>query len=295
VSRRSFVSRLPQTRFPGSFRRDSEKDQPATVSVLASVTTHRELIENLVLRDIKARYKQSLLGYAWAFFNPLVLTIIYYIVGGIFLGQASGKFPFAIHVCFGLVFWNLFATGLMSATEGLVSHINLITKVYFPREVFPISAVMSKLMDFGFGLLAVVPLLLIFGIVPNVLGLLLLIPITGFLLLFTMGLGMLTSCANLFYRDVRYLVQLLLGFWVYLIPNMYTLERVAPHPTFYKIYMLNPVATLIESARRIVFPQTGPIEELYKYLALACGTSLVVFALGYLIFKRNEPRFAEYV
>jgi ABC-type polysaccharide/polyol phosphate export permease len=265
------------------------------VSVLASVTTHRELVENLVLRDIKARYKQSLLGYAWAFFNPLVLTLIYYIVGGIFLGQAGGKFPFPVHVCFGLIFWNLFATGLVGATEGLVSHLSLITKVYFPREVFPIAAVMSKLMDFGFGLLAIVPLMLIYGIAPNPVGLLLLLPLTVLLLLLTTGLGMLTACANLFYRDVRYVVQLMLGFMVYLVPNIYTLERVEAHPTFYRIYMLNPVATLIESARRLVFPQSGPIEPLYPYLALAAVTACVTFTVGYAVFKRNEPRFAEFV
>jgi ABC-type polysaccharide/polyol phosphate export permease len=265
------------------------------VSVLASVTTHRELIENLVLRDIKARYKQSFLGYAWAFFNPLLLTLIYYIVGGIFLGQAGGAFPFPVHVCFGLVFWNLFSTGMIGATEGLVSHLSLITKVYFPREVFPISAVMSKMMDFGFGLLALIPLMFLYHVAPNPVGILLLLPLTLVFLVFTMGLGMLTACANLFYRDVRYLVQLGLGFLVYLVPNIYTLDRVQAHPTFYRFYMLNPVATLIEAARRLVFPQSGPIEPLYKYLVLACVTAFVTFAVGYVVFKRNEPRFAEYV
>jgi ABC-type polysaccharide/polyol phosphate export permease len=124
------------------------------VSVLASVLTHRELIENLVLRDIKARYKQATLGIAWAILNPLVTALIYTLVGVYFLkvGSSETKIPFPIFSYYGLLFWNLFATGVLGATESLVAHLSLITKVYFPREVFPIAAVGGKLVDFLFGL-----------------------------------------------------------------------------------------------------------------------------------------------
>ncbi|GAB4461364.1 MAG: ABC transporter permease [Armatimonadaceae bacterium] len=264
------------------------------MSVLASVTTHRELVGNLILRDVKARYKQSVLGYAWAILNPLVLTFVYYLVGGIFLGQANAAFPFPVHVCFGLLFWNLFATGLATATEGLVSHLSLITKIYFPREVFPISAVLSKLVDFGFGLIGLLPLLLVYRLLPAP-TLLLTVPLLIIQLFFTMGLGMLCACANLFYRDVRYLVQLTLGIWMYLIPNIYTLDRVEPYPLLYKVYMLNPMAVLIEANRRAAFPQTGSIFELLPYLAITAVVSVGVFIVGYVVFKRYEARFAEFI
>lgn len=264
------------------------------MSVFASVTTHRELVENLVLRDIKARYKQSVLGYAWAILNPLVLTFVFYLVGGVFLGQRNSSFPFPIHICFGLLFWNLFSTGLATATEGLVSHLNLITKVYFPREVFPISAVLSKLVDFGFGLIGLLPLLLIYRLLPAP-TILLILPLLAIQLLFTMGLGMLCACANLFYRDVRYLVQLSLGIWIYLVPNIYTLDRVEAHSGIYKLYMLNPMAVIIEAARRAAFPQTGEIASLLPYLALTTVIATVTFVLGFIVFKRNEARFAEFV
>lgn len=264
------------------------------MSVLASVTTHRELVENLVQRDIKARYKQSVLGYAWAVLNPLVLTLVYYLVGGVIFRLAQGSFPFAVHVCFGLLYWNLFSTGLSTATEGLVSHLSLITKVYFPREVFPISAVLSKLVDFGFGLIGFIPLLLIFRIAPSI-SILWTIPLLVIQLLFTMGLGLLTSCANLFYRDVRYLVQLTLGIWLYLVPNLYTMERVAQYPLLYKLYLLNPMAVFIEASRRAAFPQTGDLGSLAPYLGITTLVSIATFILGYVVFKRFEDRFAEFV
>ena len=268
------------------------------MSVLASVTTHRELVENLVMRDIRARYKQSALGYAWAVFNPLILALIYTLVGGVFLGQMNDKFPYAVHAYYGLLFWNLFQTGLATATEGLVGNLNLITKVYFPREVFPIAAVLSKVVDFGFGLIGFLPLLLLYKIMPSP-GFFLIIPLLIIQLLFTIGLGLLTSCANLFYRDVRYLVQLTLGFWIYLVPNIYPLERVEKigqtHPWAYTLYMLNPMATLIEATRRVTFPQMGDVRPLTPYIASAGLVSVVTFVVGYIVFKRYESRFAEFI
>lgn len=268
------------------------------MSIFASATTHRELVENLVMRDIRARYKQSALGYAWAVFNPLVLALIYTLVGGVFLGQANDKFPYAVHAYFGLLFWNLFQTGLSTATEGLVAHLNLITKTYFPREVFPISAVLSKVVDFGFGLVGLLPLLLFYRLVPSP-GVLLIIPLLVIQLMFTMGLGMLTSCANLFYRDVRYLVQLTLGLWIYLVPNLYPLSKVeairATHPWAYTLYMLNPMATLIEASRRATFPQMGDFTPLLPYIGIAAVVSVVTFFGGFAVFKRYESRFAEFV
>jgi ABC-type polysaccharide/polyol phosphate export permease len=122
-----------------------------TLSVFASVTTHRELVENLTIRDIKSRYKQSILGYAWAVANPFIYALIYTILGRYILKQDT-KIAFPVFSYYGLLFWNLFASGVSTGTESLVGNLSLITKVYFPREVFPIAAVLSKLVDFGFGL-----------------------------------------------------------------------------------------------------------------------------------------------
>lgn len=259
-------------------------------SSFTRVLQHRELIQNLILRDFKARYKQSILGFAWAIVNPLVVSFIYWLVGSLIL-KIDPKIPFPVFAMYGVLFWNVFSTGLMTATESLIAHLSLITKVYFPREVFPISAVLSKLIDFGFGLIGLIPLLFVFHVVPGP-GFFLTIPLLLILVVFTTGLGMLCACANLFYRDVRYLVQMILNLWLYLVPNMYTLEQV---PGKYQgIYLLNPVAAVIEASRRLTFPQAGH-DVPWKYVAVAAVTAIITFVVGFVVFKRQEPRFAEFV
>ncbi len=267
-------------------------DQPV-LSNWANLVKHRELIENLVLRDVKTRYKQSVLGYAWAVLNPLIVSLTYGLVFGLWLKQGNTVgINFIIYNYFGLLVWNFFAIGLSAATESLVSHLSLITKIYFPREVFPISAVLSKLVDVGFGLIGLIPLLIIFHTrpSPNILLALLLLPIP---ITFTIGLGMLCASANLFYRDVRYLVTMVLGLLNFAVPLMYSLtlvpERVLP------FYLSNPIAVTIEAMRRLAFPKTGHVMELLPYLGIATGISLVTFFVGYAVFKHNEPRFAEFV
>ncbi|MBC8103208.1 MAG: ABC transporter permease [Cytophagales bacterium] len=258
-------------------------------SLLACVTTHRELVENLVLRDIKARYKQSVLGYAWAVFNPLVFSLTYTLVGKFILRQQTGL-PFPLFAYFGVLFWNIFGTGIASATESLIAHLGLITKVYFPREVLPISAVVSKLFDFVFGLFGVIPFLLVYQIMPSW-GFFLALPIVLILCLFTAGMGMLCATANLFYRDVRYLVMISTNILGFLWPNMYTLEQIPER--FRPFYLLNPVATCIEAARRLTFPQVGSMDALWPFVGISAALSVSVFCLGYAVFKRYEPYFAE--
>jgi ABC-2 type transport system permease protein len=262
------------------------------VSALANVLSHRELIENLVLRDIKARYKQSALGICWAILNPLVMALIYTLVGRYFLKQDPG-IPFPVFAYYGLLFWNLFATGLTGATESLVSHLSLITKVYFPREVFPIAAVAGKLVDFLFGLVGLLPLLLVHRLAPSP-AMILILPLVLVQLVFTAGLGMLFACANLFYRDMRHLILLVIALWMYLVPNIYPFEQVPP--AFRSAYLLNPMAVVIETARRLTFPQNYPgtsWEYFGAFVGIAAAVSVLVFVAGYVVFKRYEPMFAE--
>jgi ABC-type polysaccharide/polyol phosphate export permease len=264
---------------------------------LRDLLAHRELIENLVARDIKARYKQSTLGIAWAILNPLVMALIYAVVGAVILKQNVG-IAFAVFSYFGLLWWNLFSMGVTGATESLVTHLSLITKVYFPREVFPIATVLSKLVDFGFGLVGMLPLLLVFRTAPSLTGLLLTMPLLLILLVFASGLGMLLACANLFNRDVRHVAGLLISVWMWLVPNLYPLETITSE-FWRRVYLLNPVAALVDTARKLVFPQlivpsAGAIIH-WKFVVLAAVVSVVTFALGYIVFKRNEPRFAESV
>lgn len=260
------------------------------MSVFTNVVTHRELIENLVIRDIKARYKQSTLGIAWAILNPLLTSLIQtlFLVYVLKRVNPSGL-PAPVYAYMGTLFWNLFASGLTGATESLVSHLSLITKIYFPREVFPVAAVFGKVVDFLFGLAGLIPLLIIFKVLPGP-TVILLIPLILIQLIFTTGLGMLFACANLFYRDVRHLIGLVMVLWGYLVPTFYTLEHIPPGLRPY--YLLNPIAVTIDSARRLAFPQMGG-EVQWLHIGIAAVVSLVVFLVGYTVFKRYEPNFAE--
>jgi lipopolysaccharide transport system permease protein len=275
---------------------------------LALPRAQRELIASLVARDVKTRYKQSALGYIWAILNPLSFAVIYTIVGQYIMKAQVGNLPFPIYSYFGLLFWGLFASGLTAATESLVGNISLITKVYFPREVFPISAVLSKVVDFGFGLLGLIPLLLVYRVSLSWLHLPLFLLMAVILLIYTLGLGLLTSCLNLFFRDFRHLVGIALSLGGFLVPNIYPVSLV---PREWRgVYLLNPVAALTEAARRVAFPQTGwlrwvhaddkdpggqSLESMWYYIGSAAAVSVVVFLIGYIVFKRNESRFAEFI
>lgn len=249
--------------------------------------THRELIENLVMRDVKSRYKQSTLGIAWAILSPLFMALIYSLVGKTILKQDVGV-PFAVYSYFGLLFWNLFSQGVLGATESLVAHISLITKVYFPREVFPIATVVGKLVDFGFGMIGLIPLLIIFRVVPSP-TMILIVPMILIQMIFTAGLGMLLACANLFYRDIRYVVALVITAWIYLVPIIYPLQKVPEKWQW--LYLLNPMAAIIDSARNVTFRNLGVVH--WNYLAIDAVLSVFVFIIGYAVFKRYEPQFAE--
>ncbi|MGC4044231.1 MAG: ABC transporter permease [Armatimonas sp.] len=275
---------------------------------LALPRAQRELILSLVSRDVKIRYKQSVLGYVWAILNPLSFAVIYTIVGQQIMKAQIGGIPFPIYSYFGLLFWGLFSSGLVAATESLVGNIGLITKVYFPREVFPISAVLSKLVDFGFGLVGLIPLLLIYRTSMHWLYLPLMLLMALILLAYTIGLGLLTACLNLFFRDFRHLVGIALSLGGFLVPNIYPVSLV-PQPWRW-LYLLNPVAALTEAGRRVAFPQTGwlrwvyindknpaqqSLESMWIYIGSAAAVSLVTLVIGYIVFKRNEPRFAEFI
>jgi lipopolysaccharide transport system permease protein len=268
----------------------------------------RELIGNLVSRDVKTRYKQSSLGYAWAILNPLAFAVIYTIVGQYIMKSKAGVLPFPVHSYFGLLYWNLFAAGLTASTESLVGNLPLITKIYFPREVFPISAVLSKVVDFAFGLVGLIPLLLIYHTPIRPLTFPLAILMALILLVYTTGLGMLMACLNLFYRDFRHLVGIALSLGSFLVPNIYAIGYVPKE--WRSVYLLNPLAALIEAARRAAFPQSGwmrwvhtdpsnhpneSLESLWLYVGSAALVAVVTFLIGYAIFKRNEPRFAEFI
>lgn len=284
------VANLADT-LPTTTRSADDRKRCSPVDAVVNVIAYRDLIKNLVLRDVKARYKQSALGISWAILNPLLFSIIQtLILIYVLKTEKPGGLPAPVFAYFGTLVWNLFATGLSGAAESLVAHLNLITKIYFPREVFPFAAVAGKMVDFGFGLIGLIPLLLIFHVAPSA-TFLLLLPVLAIQILFTTGLGLWFAQANLFYRDVRHLIGLLITLWYYAVPVFYPLEKVPSH--LQNWYLLNPMATVVDAGRRLAFQNGTGVR--WDLVGVAALVSLAVYFVGYAVFKKNEPRFAEAV
>lgn len=264
-----------------------EWPEPKKRGALGTLIQRRELIASLTYRDIKARYKQSVLGVAWALLTPLAMTVVFTVFASL-IGLDSGTdIPYPVFAYVGLLPWEFFSLAIGAGTECLVVNFSLITKIYFPREVFPIAATLGKTVDLGLGILVMVPLFLVFRV--KVTSLVLLVPlILAVQICFTLGLSFLFSSANLFYRDIRHVVALLLKVWMYMTPIIYPLEKVPEKFVF--IYMLNPMVSILDSFRRVTLYGRQPD---WGYLGLATAVSVVTLVIGYRVFKRLEPAFAE--
>ncbi len=257
------------------------------LGALRILAQHHELIRSLTQRDIRSRYKQSVLGIAWALLQPLAMMLVYTIVFSRIARIDTGDIPYPIFSYIALLPWTFFAGGITTGTECLTSNFNLITKIYFPREVFPISAILGKTVDLGLGMLVLIPLLVYYHINLTWYALLI-VPILIVQTCLMLGITFLLSSWNLFYRDIRHVMPLLTQVWMYLTPIIYPLSLVPKR--YMTLYMLNPMSSIMDSFRRVLVEGKAPM---WDYLGLAAAISVVLLVVGYRTFKRLEPAFAE--
>jgi len=258
-------------------------------SALSALARHRELAASLIYRDIRARYKQSILGIAWAVLTPLSMMLVYTVVFSRIVRVDTGDIPYPVFSYVALLPWTFFSQGLTAGAECLVNNFNLITKIYFPREVFPIAAILGKTVDLALGLVVLIPLLLFYRIDVSWTALLI-VPILAVQLVLMLGVSLVLSSVNLFYRDIKHVIPLVLQIWMYATPIIYPLKMV---PEQYRaVYMLNPMAIIMESYRRVALLGKMPDWAALGWVALG---SVVVVVLGYRVFKRLEPAFAEVI
>lgn len=256
---------------------------------LVVLLQHSELVMSLTRRDIRARYKQSVLGIAWALVQPLAMMVIYTIVFSHMARIKTGGIPYPIFNYIALLPWTFFQTGLTTGVECLVGNANLITKIYFPREVFPLSAILGRTVDMGLGILVLIPLFFIYHIHVTWM-ILLVIPVLVIQTCFLFGLTFAMSAFNLFYRDIRHVLPLIVQIWMYVTPIMYPLSLV---PSKYlPLYMLNPMSPIIDTYRTVALEGKPPM---WGYLGIATVLCVGTLMIGYRIFKRLEPAFAETV
>lgn len=259
------------------------------MSLLTIFTKYHELLSELTLREIKQRYKQSVLGYAWVILNPLFQMLVMAFVFSKIMRIPTLGVPYSIFLYAGLLPWSLFANSLSSGVNALVGNAGLITKIYFPREVFVASTLLAKIVDFLLALTVFVAFA-IFYQTPLTWHILWVVPIFLIQQLFTYGLALFLAAANLFYRDVQYVFNLVILVWMYLTPVIYPTEL---FPDKYRwIFQINPMAVIINAYRQVILAGAEPN---YMSLAIAFGVSLVVLLASFKIFKKLEGVFADIV
>ena len=261
-------------------------------SNLVSLIRYRGLIQSLVARELKARYRGSVLGFFWSFINPLLLLLVYsFVFSTVMPNTTVGIQPFALLMFCGILPWTWFTSALSEGTGSLISGGNLIKKVLFPAEVLPIVSVLANLVNFFLGLLILVPSLIYFQRLHVSLNLLW-FPVTVLVqLVFTLGLALLLSALTVHFRDIRDLLSNLLMLWFFATPIIYSWRQ--ENVQRYKaLFNLNPFTHLAISYQEILF--FGPVGH-WKWL-LALGVwSVGLFLAGYWLFDRLRDSFAEAV
>jgi ABC-type polysaccharide/polyol phosphate export permease len=266
---------------------------------LAQLARYRGLIQSLVARELKARYRGSILGFFWSFVNPLVLLLVYtfvftYIMPARFT-YADGKTPldhYSLFLFCGILPWTWFASSLLEASGALISGGNLIKKVLFPAEVLPIVSVLANMVHFFLGLLILVAFLVFYRHTPDLPGLVWFPIAVAIQLLFTLALALLVSALTVHFRDIRDLLSNILTFWFFVTPIVYPyfLDSVA---SFRRFFNYNPFFHLAASYQEILyFP--GPVGHARWLIALGVA-SAGLFVFAYWVFDRLRDSFAEAV
>lgn len=259
------------------------------MSILTIFTHYRELLIELTQREIKQRYKQSVLGYAWVILNPLCQMLVMAFVFSKIMRMPPLGVPYSVYLYAGLLPWTLFSNSLTSAVNALVGNSGLITKIYFPREIFVASTIGAKIVDFFLALTVFLGFLVYFQ-TPFTIHLLWVIPIFLIQQLFTYGLSLLLAAANLFYRDVQYVFNLVILVWMYLTPVIYPVEL---FPERYRwIFQINPMAVIINAYRQVILAGAEPN---FTSLAIALALSLGLLVFAFKVFKKLEGIFADVV
>jgi lipopolysaccharide transport system permease protein len=247
---------------------------------------YRELASTFAWRDFKVRYKQAYLGILWAVVQPFGQMVVAVVIFGKFAHfPADGPYP--VFVYSALMLWGYFTGAITRASNSLVGNITFVTKIYFPRVLLPLSAVVSPLVDFCFSSLVIVALMAYYHVVPGLT--LLAVPIVLLLTMLTaLGAGLFLSAINVRYRDVPYTLPYLIMMWTFLSPVYYT-NHGLPH-RWQLLASLNPMAGVLGSFRwAVIGAPLPPISQLGTSLAMMVAT----LAVGLVVFKRQEPRFAD--
>jgi lipopolysaccharide transport system permease protein len=256
---------------------------------LKELWEHRELLWMLAMREVQLRYRQTFLGVTWVVIQPLMTTVVFTLIFGQLMKAPSENINYSLFTFSGLLPWNIFAQSLQRSSDSLTKDLRLITKIFFPRIILPISEALSTLVDFLVSLV-VLFILLLANRMPFSWNVLIIPVLVVFVLMLSIGVGTMFAALNVYYRDFAYALPFIIQVWMFASPLAYSAKLIPA--TWSWLYDLNPVVGLINGFRWAFFSSIEfPLQSLI-YSAIA---SCVVFVVGLLIFHRLERSFADYV
>jgi lipopolysaccharide transport system permease protein len=259
------------------------------ISNIQKLYLKKDLVWVWSYRIIRGRYQQSVLGGLWAIIQPIATVVIFSIIFTFFVPVDTGGIPYVVFSFTAMVPWTLFSASVLDMIDSLVINMNLVSKVYFPREVFPISSLLARIVDFLIAFCLLILLIFIFQVPVNLPSWLFLPLIFLTEISLALGLGLIGSALYVFYRDIRQVFILGMQIWFYASPIIYPITSV---PEKYRsIYFLNPMAGVIEAYRSVLLHQEMPGIS----FSISAGIAIVILLIGYWFFKRVEFNFADVI
>ena len=250
---------------------------------------YRDLFYFLVTRDIKVRYKQTVLGGLWAIIQPFLMMIVFTLFFGRLAKMPSDGIPYPIFNYSALVAWTYFANAITYSGNSLIQEATLISKVYFPRLIAPLAPVLAFLLDFAIAFVILIGMMLYYQIYPTVMVVFL--PLLVILMMFTAsGVGMFLAALNANYRDIRYTITFLVQFWMFASPVVYPVSMLPEK--YHLVYALNPMAGVIEGFRSALL---GTVAFPTQMLLVSTLASILLFVAGALYFRQTERYFADVI
>ena len=258
--------------------------------MIKRILPYKDLLIVFILREVTIRYRHSLMGILWAVIQPIALMALFtfdftYVVK---IGL-SGEYPKPVFFYSALVPWTFFATSLNQCIPSLISHHNLITKIYFPREIIPLSRIASAMVDFIIASVLLIPFLFFYKISPTV-HTFWVIPLFAILFLFTVSVSLILSSLNVYYRDVQLASRFLIQLWFFASPILYSIDSVSMK---LKIFLfLNPMTFIIENMRRCLIEGRGVVPWQFAFVTLL---TIVFYLLAYRFFIKTEKAFSDVI
>lgn len=255
---------------------------------LRELWAYRELLYFLTWRDIKIRYKQTILGFAWAILQPFLMMVVFSLFFGNLLKVPSEGIPYPLFNYAAMLPWTLFAQGITRSSESLVGNIGMVQKIYFPRLIMPLSGILAPVVDFAIAFVILIGMMFYFGYYPTI-RILWVIPFLILVLLTSLGAGLWLSTINVRYRDVRYTVPFIIQLWLFVSPVVYSSSLLPQR--FQAVYGLNPMAGVIEGFRWALLGTEPP----GSLIAISVTIVIVILISGVFYFRRSEKSFADVI